>query len=62
MHNENLTEDKQIYNLYNNFKENYTVPKEYITHLSENDKEFKIYNTVSEQKRYIAKWLLKSTL
>ena len=60
MHNANLTKNKQIYNLYNQFKDNYKVPKEYVTQLSETDKAFKIYNTEQEQKMYIQKWLLNS--
>jgi len=60
MYNRNLTKDKPIYNLYNNFKINYKVPKEYLLNNIKNDKYFKIYNTINEQEQYIKKHLEKS--
>jgi hypothetical protein len=60
LHNNNLTENKKIYNLYNIFKENYKVPKKYITDILVNDTEFKIYNNVNDQEKYIESWLKKS--
>jgi hypothetical protein len=57
MHNENLTKDKPINDLYEEFKKNYKVPKIYIENILKNDIDFKIYNTEKEQEEYIAKWL-----
>jgi hypothetical protein len=57
MHNENLTKDKPINDLYEEFKKNYKVPKTYIENILKNDIDFKIYNTEKEQEEYIAKWL-----
>lgn len=57
MHNENLTKDKPINDLYEEFKKNYKVPKTYIENTLKNDIDFKIYNTEKEQEEYIAKWL-----
>jgi len=60
MVNSNLTKDKEINGIYIQFKEQYKVPKKYITNFLVNDSEFKIYNTESQQKEYIEKWLEKS--
>ena len=56
MHNGNLTKNKPINNLYEEFKQNYKVPKTYIENILKNDINFKIYNTKKEQKEYIDKW------
>jgi hypothetical protein len=60
IHNQNLTETKKIYKLYQEFKNKYRVPKEYILNLSTKDSQFKIYNTKEEQEDYINHWLTKS--
>ena len=60
MHNGNLTAKKDIAKLYSNFKNNYKVPKDYLTTKLVNDTEFKVYNTEDEQKLYIKEWLEKS--
>jgi mannosyltransferase OCH1-like enzyme len=60
IHNNNLTSDKQINKLYNQFKEMYKVPQRYIYDYLINDKAFKIYNTKKEQDDYINRWLKKS--
>ena len=60
LYNDNLTSNKQINKLYNEFKETYTVPQSYIYDCLINDKAFKIYNTKEEQDKYISKWLKKS--
>ena len=44
IHNENLTSDKSINKLYNEFKEAYKVPEKYLNENLIKDKEFKIYN------------------
>ncbi len=58
--NDNLTENKNIYELYKQFKNNYKVPKSYINNVLSNDKHFKIYNTENEQNIYIKKWFNNS--
>ena len=60
LYSDNLTENKEEYNLYKQFKELYKIPKDYINNVLINDREFKIYNTEEEQKDYIQKWLEKS--
>jgi hypothetical protein len=60
IYNHNVTTDKSINNLYQEFKHNYRVPKIYIDYLIEKDKEFKIYNTKDEQEEYLNQWLKKS--
>lgn len=60
MVNRNLTETKEIFNLYNEFKKVYKIPKSYIHNQLANDTQFKIYNSHKEQEEYINKWLLKS--
>ena len=56
MFNNNLTINKDIYNLYVQFKRKYRVPKEFLLKLKY-DKNFKIYNIQEEQDIYIQKWL-----
>jgi hypothetical protein len=53
LHNGNISEHKEYYNTYIQFKKKYRVPKSYIDNILKNDKEFKIYNTEEEQKKYI---------
>jgi hypothetical protein len=60
IYNENLTSNKSINKLYNEFKEIYKVPEKYLNQHLINDKKFKIYNTKKEQYDYINKWLQKS--
>jgi mannosyltransferase OCH1-like enzyme len=60
IHNNNLTQNKPIYNLYKEFKEKYKIPQRYIYNYLINDNSFKIYNTKKEQDDYINKWLKKS--
>jgi hypothetical protein len=57
MYNDNLSENKRIYNLYKQFKEKYKVPLHYIYNKLIHDVEFSIYNTSGEQEEYINKWL-----
>ena len=59
IHNENLTSDKSINKLYNEFKEAYKVPEKYLNENLIKDKEFKIYNTKEEQDNYTNRWLNK---
>jgi hypothetical protein len=54
--NNNLTENKKINSIYNEFKHNYRVPDRYLDEDIINDKHFLIYNTEDEQKEYLKKW------
>jgi len=56
----NLTSNKEINEIYEEFKKNYRVPKSYIENELSKDSEFEIYNTQKEQDEYIKKWLEKS--
>lgn len=60
IHNENLSENKEYNDLYKKFKENYKIPKHYLLNELIYDREFKIYNTETEQSKYIEEWLKKS--
>ena len=60
IHPGNLTCNKIDNDIYIQFKEQYKVPKNYITDILPNDREFKIYNTKEEQNIYINKWLHNS--
>ena len=60
--NENLTSNKPINKLYNEFKEKYNLPEKYIYEYLINDKEFKIYNSIEEQNKYIGYWKNKITV
>jgi hypothetical protein len=57
--NDNLSELKDYNTIYQEFKNNYLVPKKYIETLLQ-DREFKIYNTKEEQESYINNWIKKS--
>ena len=59
-HNDNLTQDKPINLLYNEFKREYNVPVNYLNNQLLNDKHFQIYNTHKDKREYIKKWLNKS--
>lgn len=56
IHNDNISENKEYYSLYKEFREKYRVPLPYLENL-QNDREFKIYNTYEEQQEYINHWL-----
>ena len=60
MKNSNLTDNKPIYNLYNEFKKKYKVPINYINNILINDENLKIYNTQKERKEYINYWKHRS--
>ena len=53
LYSANISKYKEYYNLYEEFKKKYKVPKSYIDNVLKNDKEFKIYNTEEEQEIYI---------
>lgn len=55
---ENISNQKDYNIIYKQFKEQYTLPTNYLSIL-ENDKEFKIYNTPLEQQQYLSKWSKK---
>ena len=57
---ENISINKDYGSLYQEFKNNYLLPKDFLIDLQNNDPEFKIYNTVEEQEKYIKYWLEKS--
>ena len=56
IYNNNLTSDKIINKLYNEFKEQYKVPEKYLNLYLLNDSAFKIYNSKEEQNKYINYW------
>jgi len=60
IHPKNLTSSKEINSLYEEFKKNYRIPKNYIENELKEDIEFQIYNTKQQQDDYIQKWLEKS--
>lgn len=60
MHDDNISSNKEYYKLYNDFKTEYKIPKSYIDDKLKNNKYFKIFNTLNEQKEYINKWLKSS--
>jgi len=52
----NVTNNKPIYSLYQEFKSKYKLPYNYLTEHLINDSQFYIYNTPIEQQLYIDKW------
>lgn len=52
----NLSETKEYATLYNNFKKVYYLPNLYYNEYLLKDKNFKIYNTEEEKKKYLEKW------
>ena len=62
MYNDNLTSNKPINNLYNEFKEKYKLPEKFLNEHLINDKTFKIYNSIEEQNKYIDYWKNKVIL
>ena len=55
-----LSKRKKYYKLYEEFKEQYKVPKRYLDFIQQHDDDFHIFNTKSEQHTYIAKWTQSS--
>ena len=60
IHNDNISNTKSYFHIYNEFKKKYKVTKEYLDNDLINDKEFLIYNTKEEQEKYINEWVKKS--
>jgi|SaaInlStandDraft_7_1057024.scaffolds.fasta_scaffold02315_2 hypothetical protein len=58
--NDNISDTKDYFTMYTEFKKKYKIPKKYIDNLLKNDREFTIYNTKDEQEKYIKKWSAKS--
>lgn len=56
MFNENLTANKKIIDLYNEFKNKYKIPDKYLDENIVNDTNFYIYNSIDEQIEYLNKW------
>ena len=55
----NKSENKDYYDVYENFKKSYRIPIEYLEKLK-SDSRFKIYNTSVERDKYIKYWSSKS--
>lgn len=53
---DNLTEQKEYYNLYKEFKTNCKIKKSFIKELLK-DQHFNAYNTVEERRQYIKYWI-----
>ncbi len=60
MRNDNISDTKDYFTMYTEFKKKYKIPKKYIDYLMTKDREFTIYNTTDEQEKYIKKWSAKS--
>ena len=60
IYSDNLTENKDVGELYALFKSQYRVPIAYLKNIATNDEQFKIYNTLEEQEEYIKYWSNKS--
>lgn len=61
IHPNNLTDNKPIAKLYNEFKQQYKIPQNYLSSHLANNIMFKIYNTEEEQQKYIEYWTQRST-
>jgi hypothetical protein len=59
LHNHNLSVNKEIYNLYEKFKEEYKVPLSYLYNIDK-DREFKIFTSKNEKIEYLKYWINKS--
>lgn len=59
LHNHNLSINKEIFNLYNKFKEEYKVPISYLFNIDK-DREFKIFTSKNEKIEYLKYWINKS--
>lgn len=59
LYKHNLSKDKLIIDIYNNFKNTYKVPLSYLYNIDK-DKEFKIYTSHSEKIEYLRYWMNKS--
>jgi len=55
IYSKNLTKNKNIANLYNEFKNTYKIPKQFLKDILKID-HFLIYNTLEEQQKYIEYW------
>jgi hypothetical protein len=60
LYSTNISDEKEYATIYKEFKAMYKVPKKYLENNLSNDNEFKIYNTIEEQKEYIEKWTVLS--
>jgi hypothetical protein len=57
----NKSENKDYYDVYENFKKSYRIPTEYLDKLK-SDSIFKIYNSSLERIKYIKDWSSKSVI
>jgi hypothetical protein len=55
----NKSENKSYYDVYNNFKKHYKIPKEFLEKLK-TDTRFNVYNSKAERIKYIKDWSLKT--
>ena len=60
IHDTNIGKNKFYSKTYDQFKNNYLIPKKYLDEHLINDKQFKIYNSIEEQNNYIKYWNDKS--
>lgn len=56
------SKNKEFSNLYKRFKDAYHIPLNYLQDIQENDKYFKFYYNLEEQKEYIQKWTSNNTI
>lgn len=56
---DNLSEHKEYYELYKEFKSQYKIPKFFIKELLK-DKHFNAFNTIEEKRQYIKHWMGRS--
>jgi hypothetical protein len=59
MYSDNLSETKEYYELYKEFKDQYKIPKYFIKELLK-DEHFNAYNTIEEKRKYIKYWMDRS--
>lgn len=59
LQSENLTENRDFFDIYQEFKKKYYLTSSLLDQVIKNDKLFLIYNSKEEQKEYIKLWLQK---
>ena len=62
IYNDNLSESKSYFDIYNIIKTTYIIPKNIIDIIIMFDEEFKIYNDIVSQKKYIEYWTSRTSL
>jgi hypothetical protein len=56
---DNLSEHKEYYELYKEFKSQFKIPRSFIKELLK-DEHFNAYNTIEEKRKYIKYWMDRS--